>query len=104
MDFKLSETVVKGKNIISIYSAEDSPYVLKKRDCTTYSDFTIWETSNDKYLPTIYVNENMDDHIESLDIQTTSYGAVGTEEMDKIIEGYKMAVDTVRALEKLLGL
>lgn len=104
MDFKLSETTVKEKNIISIYSSEGSSYILKKRDCTTYSDFTIWETSNDKYLPTIYVNENMDGHIESLDIQTTSYGAVGTEDMEKIIDGYKMAVDTVKALEKLLGL
>ena len=102
MDFKLSETKVSGEATISIYSAEGSSYILKKRDYTTYSVFDIWETESNEYLPTIYVNENMDGHIESLDIQTTSYGAVGTEEMDRIIEGYKMAVDTVRALENLL--
>ena len=104
MDFKLSETKVKEKITISIYSAEGSSYILKKRDYTTYSLFDVWETESNKYLPSIYANENMDGHVESLDIQTTSYGAVGTEDMEKIIDGYKMAVDTVRALEKLLGL
>ena len=56
----------------------------------------------DNYIHDIYTEENSDTfEITGFEIQTTSYGALKTEEIEKVVEGYNIAIKTVKELEKI---
>ena len=87
---------------ITIY--ENDYYTVKKVvGVNDYIDVVI--TAKDKidnYIHDIYIEENSDTfEITGFEIQTTSYGALKTEEIEKVVEGYNIAIKTVKELEKI---
>lgn len=68
-----------------------------------YSSIVISEKNkNDNYRYSIYVKEDFDtDKILGFKIQTTSYGALAVDKIEKVIEGYNIAIKTVKELEKM---
>ena len=61
--------------------------------------------SKEKYIPQIYIKDNLDgEGIDSIDIQTTAYGSMQVEEIEKVIEGYQVAVLTVKQLKEIFNL
>lgn len=63
-------------------------------------------TTKDKYIPDIYIKSNLDDNslIDFISIQTTSYGTMEVEEIEKVIKGYQIAVETVKQLKEIFNL
>lgn len=55
---------------------------------------------NIEYLPDIYFNQNIFDNndVKDFKIQTTSYGSLSPEEIQKVIAGYNEAVKVVNIL------
>ena len=54
------------------------------------------------FLPDIYYNYSIfgDDNQRDFRIQTTSYGSLPTEDIQKVIDGYKEAVEVVNVLNE----
>ncbi len=68
-----------------------------------YLDGTAYITTEHEkadYLPHIYVRDDNDMKVLGFDIQTTSYGALSTEEIKKVISGYNEALEVVAILTK----
>lgn len=53
-----------------------------------------------RYLPCIYCKDNFEGKVLGFEIQTTSYGALNTDEIKKVIEGYNKALEVVEVLTK----
>ena len=65
-------------------------------------DKKVW---NEEYLPDIYYNDDcFGSGKKELKIQTTSYGALNIEEIDKMMEKLKEAQMVVKELTKFFGL
>ena len=64
-----------------------------------------WEDRNEKFLPEIYFNDDwFGTKKKHFDIQTSSYGALAPEEIEKVIAGYQQAVEVVETLtDKFIG-
>lgn len=57
------------------------------------------------YLPEIYFdNDLLGEKPTRFRIQTTSYGALEVEEIDKVVEGYRIAQKTVKEIVEFFGL
>ena len=68
-----------------------------------YLDGTAYITTEHEkadYLPHIYVRDDNDLHVLGFEIQTTSYGALNAEEIQKVIAGYNEALEVVAVLTK----
>lgn len=53
-----------------------------------------------EYLPEIYYDDGFwSDGAPKFTIQTTAYGAMGAEEIEKVVEGYQEAIEVVKVLE-----
>lgn len=103
IEFKTIANGVNGKGYrVTVY--ENDYYTVKKIvDVNNYIDVVI-NTKNkiDNYIHDIYTEENSDTfEITGFEIQTTSYGALKTEEIEKIVKGYNIAIKTVKELEKI---
>lgn len=71
----------------------------------TYPDsshyITVRKEARSEYLPDIYCRVNDDNgDVLGFEIQTTSYGALSSEEIKKMIESLNEAVEVVETLEK----
>lgn len=55
---------------------------------------------NNEYLPNVYVDDTIDGEIKGFKIQTTSYGTMGCDDIEKVISGYNEAIKFVKVLEK----
>lgn len=53
-----------------------------------------------EYLPNIYCRDDSEMRVLGFDIQTTSYGALSADEIQKMIEGYNEAIEVVSVLTK----
>ncbi|WP_415276456.1 hypothetical protein [Clostridium perfringens] len=66
-----------------------------------YVSLIISGCQSEKYLPSIYTEENFDTcDIEGFKIQTTAYGALHSDEIEEVIKGYQVALKVVKELEK----
>ena len=52
-----------------------------------------------RYLPDLYVGNGSDDLPVSVSIQTTSYGALMPEEIEKLCAALHIAIETARSIE-----
>lgn len=66
----------------------------------TFERFHIIKDRNIEYLPDIYFNQNIFDNndVKDFKIQTTSYGSLSPEDIQKVIDGYNEAVKVVNVL------
>lgn len=71
---------------------------------STYTNGNKWVTVHIKdggrYVPEIYCYDDFEGNIKSFNIQTTSYGALGVEDIQKVMEGYNEAIKVVEVLTK----
>lgn len=120
---KLDELINKTLNKYLEKEAEEEPEILTITDSENYKVYTclgyvfsektystgltqisvrkkIGETNNE-YLPDIYVDDDISScKIKGFKIQTTSYGTMGCDDIEKIISGYNEAIKFVKVLEK----
>lgn len=68
-----------------------------------YLDGTAYITTEPEkvdYLPHIYSRDDNDMKVLGFEIQTTSYGALSVEEIQKVVAGYNEALKVVAVLTK----
>lgn len=67
----------------------------------TLTSFTIRANGLDRYMPEISYDDGIWGNGEKkFEIQTTAYGAMKADEIEKVIAGYQEAVEVVRILTK----
>lgn len=54
----------------------------------------------DSYLPSIYVSAQFGQTVQTISVQTTSWGALEISEIDKVVEAYTMAQAVAHEIEK----
>lgn len=54
----------------------------------------------DSYLPCIYVSSAFGQPVQTISVQTTSWGALEISEIDKVVEAYKAAQTVAHEIEK----
>lgn len=54
-----------------------------------------------EYIPSLYLEYKLGKVVD-IKIQTTSYGSKSTHEIEKIIEGYRLAIDTIKEIKTIL--
>ena len=91
--------IEKDGNTYAIYEINGYTVNFSKRDWGI--TMSINPIDRQSYLPAIYFFEENEDRFE---IQTVSYGALKSSEIDKVIEGYRTAQKTVVELEKFFGI
>lgn len=68
---------------------------------TIYVNHKDWKVARENYIPEIYYkNDFFGERKPRFEIQTTSYGAMDTEEIQKVIKGYQEAIEAVEILTK----
>lgn len=97
------ELVFKGKTENGKWDIyEIGNYEVRRRDYG--ADFIKYDVCKKdyrmEYLPEIYaVDDFHRDELEGFEIQTTSYGALRIDDIDKVINGLKEAQEVVKILE-----
>ena len=59
-----------------------------------------YKERHDNYMPEIYYERRIGENKGHFEIQTTSYGSLVPEDIIKVIDGYKEALEVVRVLTK----
>ena len=75
--------------------------IYKYDDGSSRTDYQVRHDWTEKYLPDIYYEKRFGAKIGHFEIQTTSYGSLPSEEIDKVIVGYKEAQEVAALAEKL---
>lgn len=65
----------------------------------TLEDITV-NAGDDDYLPRIYYSRMYGDKVGHFEIQTTSYGSLPADKIEKVVAGYIDALEVVKALTK----
>jgi len=66
--------------------------------------YEVYPNRNEGYIPEIYINRGVWGKDEpKFKIQTTSYGSLESEEIQKVIAGYNVAMETVELIKKQLS-
>ncbi|WP_346961349.1 hypothetical protein [Clostridium sp.] len=60
------------------------------------------EGKSDCYTPHLHLEENNNFLVEEITIETCSYGSMNSEEIQRIIEGYQIAIESVRELKEIV--
>ena len=100
----LKEEITRDDEKVKITVYKNCNYLIRK----IYDkrlDYTRYESHKDgSYIPYIYIKDDLDGNgIESIDIETASYGSMNIEEVSLVIEGYQIAVETVKQLQKIFN-
>lgn len=94
---------ISAKYDITIY--ENNYYKIRKIYNKDLNYSTYDYKSKGEYIPSIYIKNNLyKEEIDCIDIQTTAYGSMQAEEIEKVIEGYQIAVLTVKQLKEIFNL
>lgn len=95
----LEKELPKKEETVKVY--ECLGYQIKEVTNNKWNFITLSIESDKKYNPNIVVKEDLDDgKILEFKIQTTSYGSLESNKIEKIIEGYQTALKVVKELEK----
>lgn len=72
---------------------------VKQYENFTFVNFSVIGDRSNEYLPGIEYRDNyFEGKKPEFRIQTTAYGALGLEDIEKVMEGYKQAVEVVKIL------
>ena len=98
--------LIKSRPGREIYDMENG-YTVVKEECSWLQrgfQLRFW-AERDDFLPDIFDcvggignSENSDGF--KFEIQTTSYGALSPDDIEKVIDGYKKALDTIKEIER----
>lgn len=87
-----------------LYKYAAGRYQVRKVDhaCGYTSIEVIPIDRSDRYLPEIYARSNIKDNTPyAFEVQTTSYGALSTEELQKVIANLQEASEVAQALAEM---
>lgn len=85
-------------NHIKIYESENYKLnILYWKKVNVSPVLTSVSTKNGSYIPSILIRINND-----IEIQSSDWGALGCEEIEKIIKQYKIAIDSVQEIKEIL--
>lgn len=99
--------LIESKPGREIYDMENGYTVVKEECSWSESGFRFrFCTKENDFLPAIYECEDGGNNEEQpekskFEIQTTSYGALSPADIEKVINGYKKALDTIKELERV---
>lgn len=98
--------VFHGTEVVqSKYQIDDCYGLIHEIFGERVEDFSIKILKRNEYIPQIYKDEDIVNcEIYGFVIQTTSYGFLDKEEIDKMINGYQYALHVVELLEKKFAL
>ena len=96
----LKETIIKGEFKKDIY--EDSFYYIS----SSYLDgkligIEIAPRDKSGYLPEIIFDNGIFGDDVNFEIKQISFGAMSVDDIEKVIDGYRNALDTIKELENL---
>ena len=93
----LKETIIKGEFKKDIY--EDSFYYIS----SSYLDGKLIgiEIAKSGYLPEIIFDNGIFGDDVNFEIKQISFGAMSVDDIEKVIDGYRNALDTIKELENL---
>ena len=98
LKFELKESGIVSKREIKVY--ENEYYILDFDGSLARISRKDW---NLKYIPDILIHQDWKtNEVKELTIQTTSYGSLGVEDINKVIEGLQIAKESVQEIEKIL--
>ena len=101
LELKLIDEITTENKEIKYYQNQYYEIRLRKYLHTGYKSVNI-NRLRGYYIPAIEVIEDNDNYdIVDFRIQTTSYGALSTEQIKEITKGYEIAIATVEQLEKM---
>ena len=101
LKLKLIDEIMTEDKEIKYYQSQYYEIRLRKYLHTDCKSVNVSRSSG-YYIPAIEVIEDNNNYdIVGFEIQTTSYGALSTEQIEEIIKGYEIAVATVKQLEKM---
>lgn len=89
--------------VVYTYSNTIYDLIIKVKDkVATYSAIKSKELEGEKYLPELLITQNPDSHlIESIQINTTSFGYLPTDDLITMLNYYDLALDVVEEIEDL---
>lgn len=98
--------LIESKSGREMYDMENG-YTVVKEECSWLErGFRVrFCTKEDGFLPAIYEctdGKNNEEQAGKFEIQTTSYGALSPDDIEKVIDGYKKALDTIKEIERTL--
>ena len=98
LKFELKESGIVKEREIKVY--ENKYYILDFDGSLARVSRKDW---NLKYIPDISIyQEWKTSEVKEVTIQTTSYGSLGVEDIEKVIEGLQIAKESAQEVEKLL--
>lgn len=96
-------TFVKSKDAgnvkYELYKIEDYEVIVSTYD-SGYKCISVSKRERERYLPEIFCKDDFEGNILGFEIQTTSYGAMNVEDIQKVIAGYNKAIEIVEVLTK----
>lgn len=105
LEFKLEdikEGKVRKREIYSNGYYEVNRTIHKECGLITYS---VYLKEGRDYMPTIEVDDDIYTFtLKDFKIQTTAYGSKDVEDIQKIIKGYEIAIESVKELERMFEL
>ena len=107
MKFKLIKEISKKEWNNKIYSNGYYDLSIRKKPLIDYTDIVIIKKTDSgiEYLPTVFIKEDLykDNYaIENITIDVVGRGSLEVEEIEEIIKGYNIAIETVKELKELL--
>ena len=94
---KMVNNAIFGATLVERYEIED--YEVKVNHLLGEVVVSVTKRSNnDRYLPSIIYRDDEDGNLEGFDIQTTSYGALSIDEIEKMVNSIEKAVKVVEIL------
>lgn len=96
----LKDGTVRENNSFKLGKYEVEEYTITYcEDGKSYKRVAVSEDWNERYLPRIeYCDDILGEKAPEFKIQTTAYGALKPEEIEKVVEGYKEALEAVEIL------
>ena len=106
---KIDERVFDGEDNVETATRYTLGKYIVERELIEYASGIKIETisvdisykeQHDNYMPEIYYERRFGENKGHFEIQTTSYGSLIPEDIKKVIDGYKEALEVVRVLTK----
>ena len=96
----LKDGTVREYNSFKLGKYEVEEYtVTTYEDGKSYKRVAVSKDWDERYLPEInYCDDILGEKAPEFKIQTTAYGALKPEEIEKVVEGYKEALEAVEIL------
>ena len=103
MEFKLIEEINKEEVNKKIYFNGYYYLTIEKNFSIDYTYLYINKTRDREYIPTLFLEKDLYTRtIENITIDVVGRGSLEVEEIEEIIKGYNIAIETVKELKELL--